>query len=506
MPTVMPILISMADISRLAGQSRSTVGNWKARENDFPPEHSRGNRGPLYDKAVVVAWLEAKGRLAKPQAGGAGRFHRIPDTDGHPLDLDDAGTASFMIIAMRLGIPPGAWERISNATQRQLEPLLRRTLDEEYPGGNLLLPHGLPASFLATLVEQASKRDHDANVDMMDGQLDSLFESPGLLGGRRGYQFLTPMAVCQVVAALTRPAATVYDPASGACRLLAEVAAAQPGDTPALYGQELNLGARLVGDLNLRARGLDARVELDNVLYDDKLRDRQFDLVVCDPPWGELASDSGTAPDDPRWVWGDPEGDASIAWIQHCLYHLEPHGSAVIVLPSRVLFDRARPSSARALQGIVKAGYLDAVVTLPQALYPRSSVAFSIVVFVKGRPMVDGNPAPTLMINIDDDQLSGDARHRSLPPAVIAGVRRVYQEWAKGKHPDDQMAEVAGYQELVENAFDLSPRRYVRPVIDLPEPDVLRAERDELVQKISRSLDASRSADRRLLKLMSEGS
>ncbi len=49
-------LISMADIARLAGQSRATVGNWKSRNpEDFPPERGRGSRGPLYDRAEVTA-------------------------------------------------------------------------------------------------------------------------------------------------------------------------------------------------------------------------------------------------------------------------------------------------------------------------------------------------------------------------------------------------------------------------------------------------------------------
>ena len=39
-------LISMADIARLAGQSRATVGNWKSRNpEDFPPERGRGLAG-----------------------------------------------------------------------------------------------------------------------------------------------------------------------------------------------------------------------------------------------------------------------------------------------------------------------------------------------------------------------------------------------------------------------------------------------------------------------------
>lgn len=53
-------LISMAEIARLAGQSRATVGNWKARHDDFPLERARVPRGPLYSRAEVLAWLAAR--------------------------------------------------------------------------------------------------------------------------------------------------------------------------------------------------------------------------------------------------------------------------------------------------------------------------------------------------------------------------------------------------------------------------------------------------------------
>ena len=53
-------LISMADIARLAGQSRATVGNWKSRNPDFPPERGRGPRGPLYDRAEVTSGLSSR--------------------------------------------------------------------------------------------------------------------------------------------------------------------------------------------------------------------------------------------------------------------------------------------------------------------------------------------------------------------------------------------------------------------------------------------------------------
>ena len=54
----------MAEIAKLADQSRSTVGNWKARQSDFPTERGKSSRGPLYDRNEVIEWLTKTGRIA----------------------------------------------------------------------------------------------------------------------------------------------------------------------------------------------------------------------------------------------------------------------------------------------------------------------------------------------------------------------------------------------------------------------------------------------------------
>ena len=107
-------LVSMADIARLAGQSRSTVGNWKARDPDFPPEHSRGPRGPLYQRESVVAWLSEKGRLAEPLSARGGVF-RLLDMARRDLPEDMARTFITQMAALR---PHPTWSRAQTAAPR----------------------------------------------------------------------------------------------------------------------------------------------------------------------------------------------------------------------------------------------------------------------------------------------------------------------------------------------------------------------------------------------------
>ena len=59
-------LISMADIARLAGQSRATVGNWKSRNPDFPPN------------AAAVPRTALRPGRSHPVARGTNRLDKRP--------------------------------------------------------------------------------------------------------------------------------------------------------------------------------------------------------------------------------------------------------------------------------------------------------------------------------------------------------------------------------------------------------------------------------------------
>src|SRR5690349_16168998 len=58
-------LISMADIARLAGQSRATVGNGKSGNPDSRQGVGRGPRGRFSDRTEVFKCFELPGRSEK---------------------------------------------------------------------------------------------------------------------------------------------------------------------------------------------------------------------------------------------------------------------------------------------------------------------------------------------------------------------------------------------------------------------------------------------------------
>ena len=405
-------------------------------------------------------------------------------------------------MALRSALPDEAWTRIRNAELPTLEAQIRLAAERVLGDAALLLPRvPLPSSGLKGVVNGVSDLDRNGILETADYLLDSLLEGHGRTGHGK---FSTPKSL-RVPWPSFVDRRLNYDPASGAGRLLVEVAEASHTILPpAVFGQEPNVHIKSIGDLNLRIHGLEATIKMDNVLFYDLFPDAQFDLVVCDPPWRHGHSESSAPADDPRWIWGEPMGDSSTAWIQHCLYHLAPEGKAVIALPPKVLFEKGR--TARTLQGIIKAGLLEAVVSLPSGLLPGASIACAVLVFAKGRPTVDGKPSPTLMINIDDAQVEGLGREKSLPPELITSIGEIYRDWRAGTPPTSELASTAQYEDLAENGFDLSPRRYVLPTAVVVDTVKLQIKQQDLIRQLGESLDECKKADDRLIRLLQDQS
>lgn len=82
--------MTAADISRLAGVTRATVGNWRRRHPDFPAPVGGTDTSPTYDLDAVRAWLSARGQL--PEDTPADRLRTALRT--HP---GDAGLALHLL-------------------------------------------------------------------------------------------------------------------------------------------------------------------------------------------------------------------------------------------------------------------------------------------------------------------------------------------------------------------------------------------------------------------------
>lgn len=486
-------LISMADIARLAGQSRATVGNWKARNPDeFPAERGRGSRGPLYDRAEVTAWLEATDRLAK-RPSEVTVLWDIANQFRGTIATEDVLPLVLLLLAI-MSTAPKAWGRLRQLPEGQLEDELRAAMREHIPDALQLVPAtSLPPRLLGAAIQTLSQVERDQVAALADAALE---QSAKALG-RHGGEFLSPPSVRKLVVALAAPSGTIYNPATGAGQLLVDAANSSSHDSVRLVGQEINTRIWAISRLNLALHDLDADVALGDVFTEDRHRDLRADSVVSVPPWGYRFADADVLRDDPRWVWGEPgPSDGNAAWIQHCLAHLADHGRAVIVLPNGALFEGGR--SGRIRQRILKAGLLDCVVALPAGLFPSTSISCAVLVFRKGRS-TGGTPAPVLMIDLT---ASGDVAERgvsSLSDEAIAKATDLYAAWVGGTGPDEEFAALATYNELAANDFVIDPGRYLSlPTVTSVDRTAAEKLHLALTDRLDELTQQSQTADKEL--------
>jgi len=502
-------LISTADIARLADQSRATVGNWKARNPDFPPERGRGPRGPLYDRGEVTQWLQSTGRLDKQPPEVSAMWHVVGLLRGH-MATEDALPLVLVLLAVMALADTAPWREIVQARPEELDATIRSAVFPLFPFADELVPRRpLPAEPVARVIAALSNLDQP-RIWLMAGALP---EHAAKTMGHRGGEYLSPpsvrrlvVAIAELVGSVYNPVESVYIPGSGIGQLMIDVAVRGGRGDLELTGQEINPRIWAMAQLNLAIEGVHADIALGDVFTDDRFPQLRADRVVAIPQWNQKLPVLDRMNGDPRWVWGEPgPNDVSAAWIQHCLYHLAESGRAVVVLPNAALFEGGRAGRIR--QRIIKAGLLDAVVALPPGLFAWTNLPCAVLVFVKGRGSADGKPAPTLMVDIRDPAEGRTAHpaHPALGDALIGEVTRICRGWAAGEEPTSENAAVAHFDDLAANDFVIDPARYVS--VPYPAPDLEEAvqKRAALLDHLDRLTQASRDADDQLRAILGCG-
>lgn len=164
---------------------------------------------------------------------------------------------------------------------------------------------------------------------------------------------------------------TIYDFSCGTGSLLRGA-----DDDVKVFGQELSYTRAFYAYANLCER--DCEIRAGNTLTNDKF-DQKFDLIVGNPPFGTSCKDIiDELKDDDRFpVLPTSFRDSQMLFILHALAHLKPGGRAFLVVGQSVLSSN---TDKNIRMWLLKNGYIDTVISLPEGLFENTTIGTSIIV------------------------------------------------------------------------------------------------------------------------------
>ncbi len=423
------VTVAALDIARIAGVGRAAVSNWRRRYPDFPQPVGGSASSPLFSLGDIENWL-----------GEHGKTFRMSDVDRLwqllRTTVDDLQLGEFMghlgAVLVLVDRRPNARVNLARMSPAKLAVAQRE--DAAAIPGNF--PTTFPDSWLAIFADAAELASTDTAAHVYEGLCEQYFE----VTSRRGTSASGDIAslVLDLTTDLVPTGSSVLDPSCGTGDLL--VAARECGLGPTL-GQNANEAAARVAAARLLLGGgsdSDVRIHLGDAVRADAFDDQTADLVVCDPTversWGydELAA-------DPRWTYGlPPRTEPELAWLQQCLVHLRPGGTAAVILPSAVAGRRA----GRRIRGnLLRAGVVRAIIGLPQS--SGSSGPRDLWILTRS----DAGDVPQHVL-LTDHSLD------------VAAIRSAWRAFLKSEALPPA-ADAVRVIDILDDEIDLSPARHV---------------------------------------------
>jgi type I restriction enzyme M protein len=229
--------------------------------------------------------------------------------------------------------------------------------------------------------------------DLLGDAYEYLMRHFATQSGKSKGQFYTPAEVSRVMAQLlqipagTPKKTTVYDPTCGSGSLLIKVADAAPNGLT-IYGQENDNATWALARMNMILHGNETNdIVQGNTLADPKFlvgdHLETFDYLVANPPFSWKTWKNGYERDYGRfdgYAW-PPDKKGDFAFLLHMVKSLKSTGKGVVVMPHGVLF--RGNAEAKIRKGLVKRGYIRAIIGLPANLFYGTGIPACLIVLDK---------------------------------------------------------------------------------------------------------------------------
>lgn len=393
-------LLSPTNIAELASVSRPVVSNWRRRNPDFPQPVGGTESRPLFSREEVIAWLTERDYEVKEEDTVATIWSSLNTLRGS-VDFAMIDILTLLLLTLRQHLPE-TFDDIADAGPDEKLDLLAEAeaeLREGYPTDDrerLALDvrdvlRGVDANALQPLLSAVQSAERSRMAEYAD-ELMSRFNRESRMGSTFGSIGARSSTLLASLAKETQ--GTVYDPASGIANSLVQVAQHRRART--LIGSDISTNALILACLRSMLSGSTISFVLGDVLADDPVPDLQADVIIAEVPFGPHA-DHSTLLSDPRFRYGIPSrmgGD--LLWVQHALAHLAPGGRAYLVTTTGALRRSRVDQDVRT--ELIKAGCIEAIVSLPGRLLPSSAV--STVLWVLRNP--DASSTDVLLVDASE--------------------------------------------------------------------------------------------------------
>ena len=291
--------------------------------------------------------------------------------------------------------------------------------------------------------------------------------------GKKAGEFYTPQEVSMVLAKLVttgkKKLKSVYDPTCGSGSLLLRVAK-EVDEVNNFYGQELNRTTYNLARMNMILHGVHYRkfdIKQEDTLEHPQHLEHRFEAIVANPPFSARWSANQLFMSDDRFSqYGKlaPKSKADFAFVQHMIHQLAENGTMALVLPHGVLFRSGAEEHIR--KYIVKENnFLDAVIGLPADIFYGTGIPTCILVFKKCRE----NPEDILFIDASS-HFEKVKMQNMLREVDINNIVDTYRE----RKTKEKYSYLAPIDEVAENDYNLSIRRYVDTFVEEQKVDIIK--------------------------------
>jgi len=374
------------------------------------------------------------------------------------------------------------------------------------------------------LVNFSFEEAFSESYDFFAGIFEYVIKDYNTNGGGVYAEYYTPHAIAVIMARLLVGDNTnlhnieCYDPAAGTGTLLMALAHQVGEDKCTIFAQDRSQKSNKMLKLNLILNGLVS--SLDHAVQGDTLTDpfhmsddgqtlRQFDYIVCNPPFKLDFSETreSIAAMTARFWAGVPKVPATkkesmaiyTCFIQHVVNSLKDTGKAAIVLPTGFLTSKSSVEGT-VLKHIVNNHIVYGVISMPANVFANTGTNVSVVFFDNSKK-TDG------AILIDATKLGEEYQEGNNKKVRLTNdeINQIADAFLNRKEIE-KFSVIVPYDRLAENKCSLAPGQYfdVTVDIDLPTKSNFNASINKLSSKMHDICNELKTIQNRIHSIESE--